>query len=74
MIQLHDLVNFAVFFHDWYFKGSDSIMDMNMQFKILLQATCVVIHFDMDKDNFLFATTTIFSVAQEVYNGVFRDS
>lgn len=74
MFQILDLINFSTFFQSWYFKGSDTTMDTNMRFKMLLQAVGLEITFDMEKDSFLFETTTIFVVAQEVHSGVFTGS
>lgn len=48
-------------------------MDMNMRFNIILQAIAIELQFYMEIDNFLFETTTIFVVSQEVHNGVFQD-
>lgn len=42
-----------------------------MRFKMLLQAISIAIQFDVEKDNFLFETTTIFVVVQEVNSGSF---
>lgn len=73
MFQILDLINFATFFHNWYFKGSDSTMDTNVRLKMLLHVG-LNINLDMEKDNFLFETTTIFVVAYKVHNGVFLEA
>lgn len=74
MFQILDSINFAAFFHNWYFKYSDSTVDINMCFKMLLQAIGLEIPFDVEKENFFFETTATFTVAQEIHSGVFIET
>lgn len=36
IFQILGLINFITFFHNWYFKYSDFIVDMNLHFKMML--------------------------------------
>lgn len=52
MFQILNFIDFATFFHNCHFKVSDTIMDINMRFKIMLQAIDIEIQFDIEKYNF----------------------
>lgn len=71
MIHITDLITFASFFVNWFFKQSHTFLDIKLLFKMFALALAIPIEFNMKNKICLFSTTYIFNIVEKMLYGVF---